>query len=134
MFSKKKLDGHFFTATGFYIFHIPVKVPYQRIYELADAAGLKKTESFGPILERGSLFGSGWIGIEVDEPSSRRDDVVHVSGEFEMYEHKGAYKTLGKAYQKIKKERPTLKEFYNLYLDDPQKVKPEDCRTQIYFR
>lgn len=134
MFTQKKIDGHFYITKGFYIFFIPVGVPYKKLYSLADAAGVKKKEAFGPILEKGSLFGKGWIGVEVVPPKEKRDDVIHITGTFDTYEHQGPYKTLGKAYQKIKKERRTFKECYNLYLDDPEKVRPEDLRTQIFIR
>lgn len=134
MYSQKKLDSYFYKTKGFYIFFIPVKVPYKKVYAMADAAGVKKMENFGPILEKGKLLGFGWIGVEIEKPATNRDDVVHVSGNFEMYEHKGPYKTLGKACQKIRGERPQAKDFYNLYLDDPDKVRPENCRTQILFR
>ncbi len=100
----------------------------------AEAAGLKKKEAFGPILESGRLFGFGWIGIEVEQPTSARSDVIHVKGDFQMYEHRGPYKTLGKAYKKIMKECPSKKEYFNLYLDDPEKVQPENLRTQILFK
>src|SRR6185437_15552948 len=133
MYSKKSINSHFYITKGFYVFYIPVKVPYKKIYILAKSAGMKVKQEFGPILEKGKMFGNGWIGIEVENPEDSRNDVVSVSGEFEMYEHKGPYKTLGKAYKKIMKERPKLTECYNLYLDDPEKVRPEDCRTQIYF-
>ena len=134
MFSKKEMNSYFYTTKGFYILFIPVAVPYTKIYERAESAGLKLKQKFGPILEKGKLFGSGWIGIEVEKPAADRDDVVLIQGKFETYLHKGAYKTLGKACQKIRKERPAAKEYYNLYLDDPRKVKPENCRTEILFR
>ncbi len=133
MFNEKKLDSYFYTTPGFYLFYIPIGVPYKKLYSLADAAGVQKKEALGPILEKGSLFGKGWIGVEIENPRDHRPDVVHISGTFETYEHHGPYKTLGKAYQIIKKERPSFKEFYNLYLDDPDKVGPENCRTVIYF-
>lgn len=101
---------------------------------MAGAAGLKKKLEFGPILEKGKMFGFGWIGVEVETPNQKRDDVIQVSGNFDVYEHKGPYKTLGKAYKKIMKERPGAKEYYNLYLDDPEKTNPQELRTQIYFR
>jgi hypothetical protein len=127
MYSKKNLTGHFYKTKGFYVFYIPVKVPYKKIYAFADSAGLKTKQAFGPILEKGKMFGFGWIGVEVEKPKQQRDDVVHVAGDFDMHEHKGPYK-------KIMQERPDMKECYNLYLDDPEKVRPENCRTQIYFR
>jgi hypothetical protein len=134
MYSKKSLNSYYFTTKGFYVFFIPVKVPYKQIYSMAEKAGLKKKEAFGPILESGKLFGSGWIGIEVEKPASDRSDVMHVTGDYEMYEYKGPYKTLGKACKKISKERPGKKLCFNLYLDDPEKTRPEDLRTQILFR
>ncbi|MCX6125032.1 MAG: hypothetical protein NTV34_09850 [Proteobacteria bacterium] len=134
MYSKKSLDGFYFRTTGFYIFFIPVKVPYKQIYTAADAAGLKKREAFGPILEWPKMFGFGFIGVEVENPGSDRSDVVKVHGTFDMYEHRGSYKTLGQSYKKIMKEKPKPKEFLNLYLDDPDKVAPDQCRTEILFR
>lgn len=134
MFEKKRIDASYFKTKGFYAFFIPVKVPYKQIYSLADKAGLQKKDTFGPIIERGKMFGFGWIGVEVNKPSMPRDDVVAISGEFETYVHTGPYKTIGTAYKKIMKSRPAAKEFYNLYLDDPEKVSPEQCRTQIYFK
>jgi hypothetical protein len=134
MFSKKSVNSYYFTTKGFYIFFIPVKVPYKQIYSLADQAGLKKKEAFGPILESGKLFGFGWIGVEIQKPNQDRSDVVHIAGDFEVYEHKGPYKNIGQACKKISKERPQIRERYNLYMDDPEKTRPEDLRTQILFR
>lgn len=134
MYDKKALDSCFYKSKAFYVFFIPIAVPYSRIYQRAETAGLTKTQKHGPILEKGKLFGFGWIGVEVQKPTHPRDDVVHVHGNFDVYEHKGPYRTLGNAYKKIRKDRPDLKETYNLYLDDPTKTKPEDCRTEIYLR
>ena len=134
MYELKRLDGFYFTTKGFYIFFIPVMVPYKKIYSMAEAAGLTKKEAFGPILESGSLFGFGWIGVEVEKPKGNRLDVRHIKGAFQMYLHQGPYKDLGKVYKKIMKECPNKKEYLNLYLDDPEKVAPEKLRTQILFR
>ncbi len=134
MYEKKRLDGYYFTTKGFYVFFIPVMVPYKRIYSMAGTAGLKKKEAFGPILESGRLFGFGWIGVEVDKPKEDRSDVIHVEGDFQMHVHKGPYKELGKTYKNVMKECPNKKEYMNLYLDDPEKVAPENLRTQILFR
>jgi hypothetical protein len=134
MYGKTNINGHYFTTKGFYLFFIPVRVPYKAIYQLAESAGVKKKEKFGPILEKGSLFGFGWIGVEVEKPTANRADVVHISGDFETYRHTGPYKTLGQAYKKIMKERSKPKECYNIYLDDPDATAPEKCRTDILFR
>lgn len=134
MYSHKTLDSYYFKTSGFYFFYIPVSVPYKKIYAMAESAGVNLKEQFGPILESGKSFGFGWIGVEIEKPSNDRADVIHVKGEYETYEHRGAYKTLGKAYQKLRKERPGKKEYLNMYLDDPAKVKPNDCRTLILFR
>ena len=134
MYSKKNINSYFFKTRGFYILFIPVKVPYKQVYSMVETAGLKKKESFGPILESGKIFGFGWIGVEVDKPSQERNDIIHITGDFEIYEHKGPYSSIGKAYKKIRKEHPIAKEYYNLYLDDPEKTRPENCRTQILFR
>lgn len=80
------------------------------------------------------MFGFGFIGVDVENPKQEHSDVVNVSGDFAMYEHRGPYKTLNQAYKKIMKEKGKAKEYLNLYLDDPEKVAPEHCRTQILFR
>jgi hypothetical protein len=134
MYGKTNVDAHYFTTRGFYLFFIPVGVPYKKLYQLADAAGVKKKLEFGPILEKGSMFGFGWIGVEIEQPKNAREDVVHLSGDFETYQHKGAYKTLGKAYKKVMKERGKSREYYNLYLDDPSSTQADQCRTDIWFR
>lgn len=134
MYQQKSLDGYYYKIPGFYVFFIPVKVPYKKIYSRAERAGLKKKEAFGPILESGRLFGFGWIGVEVDKPSADRPDVLHVNGDFQMYEHRGPYKKLGEAYKKIMKECPSKKQYLNLYLDDPEKIAQENLRTQILFK
>lgn len=134
MYTKRTLDSYFFKTNGFYIFHIPVNVPYKKIYVLADAAGVKKKEDFGPILESSKMFGSGWIGIEVDASAKSHADVIHIQGEFNQYEHKGPYRTINQGCNKITKENPGAKVYYHIYLDDPDKLKPEDCRTQLLFK
>lgn len=134
MYSKKALDGHYFKTSGFYFFFIPVKVPYKKVYAMAESADLKLKEKFGPILESGKMFGFGWIGVEVEKLSESRDDVVHVKKDYETFEYRGAYKTLGRAYKKLMKERPGKKQYLNLFLDDPEKVVPENCRTIILFK
>jgi hypothetical protein len=134
MYSKRSFDGYYFKTPGFYVFNIPIAVPYKKIYAKAMDAGHKLKEQFGPILESGKLFGSGWIGIEVEKPKADSDDVIHFTGQFETLEHKGPYKNLGKSCQKIKKERPDTIERFNLYLDDPETVAPENLRTLILFR
>jgi hypothetical protein len=133
-YSKQTVDGYFFTLKGFYIFFIPIAVPYKKLYTAVPAAGLKMNEKSGPILESGKMFGTGWIGLEIEKPTQAREDVVHIQGDFQCFEHRGPYKDLGKVCKKITKDYPAAKEYYNLYLDDPTKVKPEDCRTQVLFR
>jgi hypothetical protein len=134
MYGKKSLDAYYFRTTGFYIFFIPVMVPYKKVYEMAENVGLMKKEAFGPILEWPKMFGFGSVGVEIENPKQERSDVVKVSGTFDMYEYTGPYKTLGQAYKKIMNEKGKAKEYLNLYLDDPEKVAPEQCRTQILFR
>jgi hypothetical protein len=101
---------------------------------MADAAGLKKKDAFGPILESGRMFGFGWIGVEVEKPNEERRDVIHVKGDYQMYEHKGPYKTLAKAYKEVMKTCPGKKDYLNLYLDDPEKIPAQNLRTQILFK
>ncbi|MBY0472117.1 hypothetical protein K2X30_13200 [bacterium] len=118
-FVQKKLDGYFFTAKGFYIFFIPIFVPYHKIYGKAkEVAGFKLKQDFGPILESGKLFGLGWIGVEVEKASGAR----HVQGTFKMYEHKGPYQELGRVYKEVMKDCSKKAESFNLYLDDGSKL------------
>jgi hypothetical protein len=133
-YGKTTLDGHYFRTSGFYFLCIPIAVPYKKIYARAETAGLRQKTAHGPILESAPVFGAGWIGVEVEAPVQPRPGVVHVAGDFETYEHRGPYKTLGRAYQKLRRERPGQWEFFNLYLDDPAATAPADCRTVIHFR
>lgn len=80
------------------------------------------------------MFGFAWIGVEIEKPTENRADVVQVKCDYETYEYKGVYKTLGRAYKKLMKEKPGKNEYLNLFLDDPEKIKPDDCRTIILFR
>jgi hypothetical protein len=134
MYSQKTLNGYYFKTSGFYFFFIPVAVPYKKVYSMAESAGLKLKEKFGPNLESGKMFGFGWIGVEIEKPTENRADVVQVKCDYEIYEYKGVYKTLGRAYKKLMKEKPGKNEYLNLFLDDPEKIKPDDCRTIILFR
>jgi len=134
MYSKLKLDSYYFKIKSFYAFFIPLGVPYKEIYKITDKSKFKRREVHSPILESARMFGIGWIGVEIEKPTMVPDNVFNLKGEFEVYEHRGPYKTIGKAYKKIMKERPVAREFFNLYFDDPEKVLPEACRTQILFR
>ena len=135
MYMRKTLNAYYFVARGFYLFFIPIAVPYKKIYRFARSAGLKlmQPNDSGAILESNRMFGFGWIGIEVNGPKQNRPDVLHVQGDYEAYEYTGSYKKLGQAYKKIMKENPGKKEFLNLYLDDPQITPAEQCRTVIMF-
>ena len=70
----------------------------------------------------------------MEQPKELGADVVHVKSDFEMYVNQGPYSNLGQVCQKIGKEPPGCQICYNLYLDDSEKTKPEDGRTEIYFR
>lgn len=128
------LDAYFYTMPGFYVFFIPLCAPYKKIYAATEQAGFNKKEAFGPILESAKMFGWGFIGIEIEKATQIPETVVHIQGEFKTYEHRGPYRTLGKAYKMIMKDHPQAKQYYNLYLDDPRQVPPSDLRTRILFR
>jgi|APSaa5957512535_1039671.scaffolds.fasta_scaffold144563_1 hypothetical protein len=129
---QKKINASYYTTKGFYIFNIPVKVPYKKIYASAEAAGFKQIETLGPIIESSRIFGFGWIGVEVE--SATGPDIKQIKGDFTVIEHKGAYRNIGKTYKKISKEKPGSKEHYNLYIDNPDNVEEANLRTHILFR
>jgi len=134
LYSIINIDSYFFTMPGFYGFFIPIHVPYKKIYAAAQKAGFQKKEEYGPILESAKMLGLGFIGIEIEKPERDRKNVIHIQGEFRVYEHRGPYRTLGKAYKLIMKDHPQAKQYFNLYLDDPQHVLPQDLRTRVLFR
>ncbi len=134
MYTTRTLDSYYFRTKVLNILFIPIRAPYRRIYSMATDSGEKLKDDFGLIVEQGKLFGFGWIGVEINKPEKLLHEVVHISGSFEVHEHVGPYHTIGKAYRKIKRDRPFAKELYNFYLDDPHQTLPEKCRTQILFR
>ncbi|MBK7962687.1 MAG: hypothetical protein IPK04_16740 [Bdellovibrionales bacterium] len=66
MYTKKNIDAYFYTTKGFYLFHIPVKVPYKLLYGMADAADHEMEIAGDPsrsieILKEVTLATSKWL-------------------------------------------------------------------------
>src|SRR5207244_260590 len=74
-----------------------------RFHKLPSVVRWSKFARFGPILEKASFLGFGWIGVETEKLSTENANINHVAGNFETYLHTGPYKTLGNAYKKIMK-------------------------------
>ena len=131
-----KVDSWLFSEKNLYAFHVPITTErYRRIHADAATAGLHpKTGGPLPIFERGKNFGWGWIAVEVEKPERERTDVIHLEGEFQVYEHIGPYNRIGDAVQRILRDNPHAKDFYNVYMNNPASTAPEELRTQIWFR
>lgn len=133
-----QVNGLFFRVPAFFFLFTPVMVPYGKIHKLAQQHGfvLKAPvgQEFNGILEKPVAFGRGWIAVEIERPASDHPQVFRFEGNFQGYLHVGAYGKLGAAYKQIMKDSPQAKDFYNLYMNDPQAAKPADLRTLILFK
>ncbi len=80
------------------------------------------------MIEQWRMFWFGRIGVASDEWDWR------LEGEFTWVEIIGDYKQMKVVYPQIMKEHPDKKEFYNVYLTDPNEVAMEENKTWILFR
>jgi hypothetical protein len=135
-YEKLQVKGTFFAMRGFYLFFIPLFVPYKKITSKAQELGLKVKGNgkFNGIIEKGMAFGFGWIGIEIEEGPVDNKNIIKINQEFSSYEYRGEYKNIGTAYRNIMTDKPEAKEFYNLYLNDPSITPLEERKTLILFR
>jgi hypothetical protein len=133
-YSTKNLTGKYFKLNGFFFFFIPVGVPYAKLEQEAKAAGFTPDLSFG-CLEMGVKLGMGWVALKVnDDADENHPNIITLEGEFTTYEHQGPYRQMGTSYQKVMQDHPSAQEFYNLYLNSPYEVAPDELRTLICFR
>lgn len=128
----QKIEFRLYTKKAFYIFYLPVGMPYQKTLNEARTKGYDVDSTSG-IIEECKLFGTSWIGVNV---TSHADDtsLKTISGEFKAVEVLGDYKQISKAYDMIMKENKNLKEFYNIYYNNPKEVQKDELRTVIIFR
>ncbi len=137
-YKKMKIDGAFYKIKSFYLFFMPIKVPYDEIVEKAEDVGYKletkKNGKIPGILEKCSSFGFGWIGVQVKETNHIDEQLERISGNFTTFEHKGSYRNIRSSYKQVMRDHPGSTEFYNLYLNDPKNTKEKDLRTLILFR
>lgn len=127
-YEKVTLNQTFATMKGFYILFRPFMVPYDKI-----ASHVESSLDFG-MIECAPLFGNGWIGLPVNSPQDTDLETKTVQGVFISYTHVGPYKGLGQAYKKIMKDYPKSKDFYNVYVSEPDKTPAEELITKILFR
>lgn len=114
---------------------MPVMVPYGQICDTAQKSGFQVDNNFEGLMEKGAMFGRGWIATKLTgEIKSDDSRVFEIQGEFNSYEHVGPYQELGKAYSMIMKDFPGSKEFYSIYLNNPSEVAKNELRTRICFR
>ncbi|MFS8131455.1 MAG: hypothetical protein ACMG57_05790 [Candidatus Dojkabacteria bacterium] len=135
-YEKIQVKGTFFTMRGFYLFFMPMMVPYNKLSGKAKEQGfvVKGGNKFNGIIEKSVSFGRGWIGEEIEDVQTSNANVIRINQEFNAYEYTGSYKGIGQAFKDIMIDFPKIIESYNLYLNDPQ-ITPEDqLKTLILFR
>ena len=129
-----QLAGKYYKLTGWFLLWMPLKVPYNQIYEKAKVAGYVADESVG-MIEKGAMIGPGWIGVRVNSDASVSDpNIIEIKGEFKSYEHVGPYKKIGAAFQTVMKDNPGVKELYSVYMNDPRTTPENELKTIICFR
>lgn len=135
-YEKIEVKGTFFTMKGFYLFFMPIMVPYNKIATKAKEQGfvVKGGGKFNGIIEKGVSFGMGWIGIEINDLETTNANVIRINQEFNSYEHTGSYKGIGQAIKEIMIDYPKIIESYNLYLNDPITTPEDQLKTLILFR
>lgn len=126
-YQKVTLEEEFVIMKGWYALFRPVKVPYEK---LKAAAKMQKPG----MIECAPAFGRGWIGVPKPKDYKGALETRKVTGDFIVYEVQGPYKNMGPAYAKVMKDYPKAKKFYNLYVNDPNKVEEKDYITQILFQ
>ena len=129
-----KLQGNFFRMRGFYYMYRPLFVPYSKIYEVANYFGLtpvEKSDLF--MVERGVMFGFGWIGIEVVEDDRINKDILYIDDTYKSFLHKGAYNKIGETYKEVMKSCPG-KDYLNVYVNSPENTKRDSLKTLILFK
>lgn len=131
VYEKESVDWDLYTKKGFYIWFMPVMVPYGKLHSAAEKAGFDVKGA--PVVEKQVMFGNGWIGVPVKEQQAGVE-LVKIEGEFTTHLHVGSYKKLGDTFTRIMKEYPNAKEWYTLYLNSPADVSEDKLETKIYFR
>ncbi len=128
------LAGKYYKLSGWFLMWAPLKVPYNQIYEKAKMAGYALDESAG-MVEKAAMIGRGWIGVKVGGDAPTTDpNIVEISGEFKAYEHVGAYRKIGAAFQMVMKDNPGVKEVYSVYMNSPQTTPENELKTLVCFR
>lgn len=134
-YKKLKVDATLFKIPAWFLMYMPIKVPYDKIFDEAKKAGYThKVDTKLGILEKGASFGKGFIAIEIEPVNTDDKRVIKLEGDFLGYDHLGPYSKIGEAFGIIMKDNPNTKEFYSCYLNSPQKVKAEELSTLILFR
>lgn len=126
------LTGKYFRMPGWFFFFKPVKVPYDIIKTRAKELGYTPDESFA-LLEKGSMFGKGWIAIKVEDKAEGKD-IMSINGDFKYVEIIGPYSQMGQVYMQAMKENPQAKEWHNLYWNSPKVVPEKELKSWVAFR
>lgn len=109
------------TKPGFYFLFKPFRVNYRKFNE-------EKENKDAAIWEKAAFIGRGWIGAESKNGNKK------IEGEFKTYVHTGKYSDLAGVYKTIMKENPKAREFYSVYLNNPEQVGEDETQTKIVFR
>lgn len=82
------------------------------------------------MIEQGKIFGRGKIGVAAKD----RSGDWTIEGDFTAHEIIGDYSQMKTIYPQIMKENPEAKEYYTVYLTDPDQVPIEENKTRVLFR
>ena len=129
-YKSKFVDQEFCTMPGWYFLYRPIKVPYQKFQE--DLGQSTSPDSY--MIESAPAFGKGWIGMPTPKSYSGPLQTKTLTSEFIYVDVFGPYTKLGGVYRQIMKDHPKIKEFYNVYMNVPDKANPEKNHTQIWFK
>ena len=78
--------------------------------------------------EKSVESGQGWLGVVHPEGD------LQIEGQFKTYLHEGDYSGLMAACQQIHQDHPGTEEFYIIYLNHPERTKPQDLKTRLIWR
>ena len=126
---KHSLNHTFITHRPFYIMWMPMFMSCYQKLKNAVWPGKEMDWSVG-MIEQGKMLWRGRIWVATSTGEWDRQ----LEWEFTAVEIIWAYSQMKTVYPQIMKENPHAKEYYTLYLTDPNETKKEENKTWILFR
>ncbi len=113
----------------FYFLRMPVNIKCYKKLKESVWGGENMDRTVG-MFEKGKMFGRWRIWVATTDGIGDWD----IEGDFTWYEILWDYAKMKKIYPRIMKENPHAKEYYTVYLNDPDEVSVEEQKTWILFR